>query len=163
MNKFIYEVPKHDNEQPVLFKVFIGNKGKYFVHKGKQLAASVDRFLDDVFRGTRGMKYPKEYELVVDYCNLFPAINRASIEVLVNGEPGMVLKEEERLLRSILKDDLCLNHRSIPPYKPNWMLKDVYKDKCIKCVISGTVEGKKLKFNFCPRCGRATANEPKSQ
>lgn len=155
MNKFIItSIPDIDNEKPVLYKVFIGTKGAYYLHKGKKLKESVDRFLDDVYRGMRSKGCPEFYSKVVEYCNKFPAIHQVSVEVIYSGEPSAVLKKEAALYKTMKKDSLSLNRLDIEPYKPEWMLRDTFQKRCENCIKSGIVNAKKITFKFCPNCGR---------
>lgn len=152
MNKFsIIEYPKTDDTKPVLYKVFFANR--YFVHKGKKLRESVDRFLDDVDRGMRGKVCPPDYANVVDYCKKHPQVYKVTIEVLLNDVPAKLLKMEDRLFKGFKNDPEALNDPQKPAYRPEWMLKDIYQQRCDPCITNGTIEGKKTKFRFCPNCG----------
>lgn len=42
----------------------------------------------------------------------------------------------------------------IPIYKPEWMLKATYQQRCDSCITTGIVSKKKVIFKFCPNCGR---------
>jgi hypothetical protein len=173
MNKFtITEVPKTDETKPVLYKVLIGNM--YYLHKGKKLEDSANKFLDDVYRGMRGLKFPPAYQRVVDYCNKYPAIHKVGLDVVLNAEPGKVLRREDAMYKVIGSDPESLNDPAIEPYKPEWMLKEVFQGKCDKCITSGFIHpdpqsknpcyAKKQAFKFCPNCGRLNRNKsmPKS-
>jgi len=166
MNKFTIAESSKDqieglnNELPVLYKILIGNR--YFLHKGKTLNESLKRFLDDVFRGIRGLKScPKEYANVVAYCKKYPAINKVSVSVVLNDNPENVLKMEEAMYKVIADDPESLNDPEIKPYKPEWMLRDVVNERCENCLTVGIVDGKKTKFNFCPICGRVNKSNIK--
>lgn len=153
MNKFIVtEYPETDESKPVLFRVFFA--GKYFLHKGKKLQESVDRFLDDIYRGMRGKSCPESYSEVVKYCNKYPNIYKVTVDIVLNAEPDKIIKKEGTLYKSIGKDPDSLNRADIEPYKPEWMLRDAYQKRCENCIKSGLIEGKKTKFKFCPNCGR---------
>lgn len=155
MNKFqITNIPDTNEDQPVLFRLLIGNNGKYYLHKGKKLQESAERVLDDVFRGLRGKKCPEEYSEVIKYCQKFPAIHKIGIEVVFNGDPEKLLKKEDALYKAMKNDDLSLNRLDLPPYKPEWMLKQALQKRCENCLKSGIVDGKKITFKFCPNCGR---------
>lgn len=153
MNKFqIISIPDTDPEQPVLYKLLIGTK--YYLHKGKILKDSAERFLDDVFRGMRNKKCPEEYSNVVEYCLKFPSIHRIALEVVLNGPPAKILAKEKALYKKIVKDRESLNRADIAPYTPEWMIRQTMQERCEKCIPSGVVAGKKVVFKFCPNCGR---------
>jgi len=155
MNKFsIGELPETDNDKPVLYKVYFSDK--YYLHKGKLLADSLTRFLDDVFRGIRGKKYPESYSEVVKHCLKYPSMYKVTVEVVFNGEPGKLLKKESALYKTMKTDANCLLLPQSEPYKPEWMLKQSLGQRCEKeaCIKSGAIEGKKKLFKFCPNCGR---------
>ena len=155
MNKFtITDLPEVNEEKPVLYKVYFGSN--YYVHKGKKLKESLDRLLDDVFRGMRGKKSPKDYDKIVKLCLKYPAINKVSVQKLFNGDPLALLKKESTVLKFLYKDPLCLNDPETPPYKPEWMIKQTLGKRCDKdeCIKSGMVNNKKQSFKFCPNCGR---------
>ena len=155
MNKFIItSIPEYSDEKPVLYNIYIGSKGAYYLHKGKKLKESVDRFLDDVYRGMRNKSCPEYYSKVVDYCNKFPAIHQVSVEVVYNGEPAKLLKKEDALYKTMKRDDLSLNRLDIAPYKPEWMLKDAFQKRCENCLKIGLIDGVRIAFKFCPLCGR---------
>ena len=156
MNKFsISELPKTDAEKPVLYKVYFSDR--YYLHKGKVLSDSLNRFLDDVFRGARGKKYPDAYSEVVKHCIKYPSMYKVSVELVLNSEPDKLLKKETVLYKAMKNDDLSLNRLDIAPYKPEWMLKQSLGKRCDTeaCITSGIITGKKkTSFQFCPRCGR---------
>jgi hypothetical protein len=154
MNKFFYsDYPVTDETKPVLFKVFFGNK-YYYLHKGKKLKESTDRFLDDIYRGMRGKICPEYYSEVVKYCNKHPQVYKVTIEVVLNDEPDKILRKETALYKSMRKDPEALNRLDIEPYKPEWMLRDSYQKRCENCIKSGVIGSKKISFKFCPNCGR---------
>lgn len=157
MNKFIVSIlptKKPINEDlPVLYKVNIGN-GKYYLHKSKKLIEGAERLMDDVYRGMRSKGCPEAYSEVVKYCNQYPAIHKVSVELVLNAEPGKVLKMETKLYKSMLRDSNSLNRIDLEPYKPEWMIKQALQSRCEQCLPDGIVNGKKLKFRFCPNCGR---------
>ncbi len=78
MNKFsVIEYPEVKNDSnPVLYKVNFANR--YYIHKGKKLRDSVDRFLDDVDRGMRGKSCPPDFAHVVEYCKKHPQVYKVS-------------------------------------------------------------------------------------
>lgn len=154
MNKFLVaEYPATDETKPVLYKVFFANN--YYLHKGKKLRESVDRFLDDVWRGMRGKSFPAQYSEVILHCNAHPSLYKVTIDVVLNDTPARILKKEEELYETFKKDKLDLHVPDMPPYKPEWMLKEMYQKRCDPCIKSAIVDGKKMKFRFCPRCGHA--------
>lgn len=153
MHKFtIGNLPETDETQPVLYKLFFGKM--YYLHKGKTLNESADKLLDDVFRGIRKKKCPEAYSKIVDYCLQYPATTVVKLEVIFNGDPAKLLKKEESLYKSMKNDDFSLNRLDIAPYKPEWMLKAAFQERCQDCLKSGIVNGKKTSFKFCPHCGR---------
>jgi hypothetical protein len=153
MHKFIIQdVPKTDPENPVLYKVQFGNM--YYLHKGKLLFDSIEKFLDDVFRGMRGKKCSESYSKVVEHCRKYPALHKVSIEIVLNGEPEKILKKEAQLYKTMAKDKLSLNRTDIEPYKPEWMIKSSLQKRCGDCIQSGIIDDKKMLFKFCPVCGR---------
>lgn len=155
MNKFSIEsIPIADNSKPVLYKIYLGNR--YYLHKGKTLQESAERFLEDVFRGMRGKSCPESYSNAVEYCNLHPQIYKAVLELVLNADPDKILRKETALYKSMKNDDESLNRLDIEPYKPEWMLKQAIGKRCDKeaCIKSGIIEGKGKSFRFCPNCGR---------
>jgi hypothetical protein len=138
----------------VLYKVTFGNSGKYYLHKGKKLDESVDRFLDDVYRGMRGKGCPDTYSKVVDFCKKYPAIHKVGIEIVSNAPPDTILKKEAALYKSMKKDEDSLNRLDIAPYKPEWMIREALQKRCENCLKSGVIGKKKTAFKFCPNCGR---------
>lgn len=155
MNKFtIVGMPVQEKEDnAILYKVHIGTK--YYLHKGKVLKESVDKLLDDVFRGIRGLKCDDRYSRLVEYCNRYPAVNKVMVEVILNSDSSKILALEDKMYKSMKKDELSLNNLEIPPYKPEWMLRDKFSSKCDDCIKKGVINGSIKKFNFCPVCGRA--------
>lgn len=154
MNKFtIVEIPEvRDETKPVLYKIHLGNR--YYLHKGKTLVESAEKLLDDVFRGMRGKKCPEAYSKVVEYCKLHPQVYKAVLEVVFNGEPGTILKKETAFYNQKKPDELSLNRYDVEPYKPEWMIKQTLQKRCENPITGGVVNGKKIKFKFCPNCGR---------
>lgn len=154
MNKFtVAEMPVQAKpDEPVLYKLHIGSK--YFLYKGKVLHESVNRLLDDVFRGIRGKACPESHSLLVEYCKRYPALHRVMIDVVLNDTPAKVLAAEEKEYKRMKNDECSLNRLDLEPYKPEWMVKAKFQEKCEKCATSGTIDGKKTKFRFCPSCGR---------
>ena len=156
MNKFTItsHIPETDKQKPVLYKVFFSNK--YWLHKGKELQQSLDRFLDDIDRGIRGLNFPPCYTEVVNYCKKHPGIHKVSVSLVLNDESPKILKREAAILKAMSKDTDALYDPSKPPYTPEWMLKEKFAERCDddKCVKSGTISGKKASFRFCPNCGR---------
>lgn len=159
MNKFtVAAMPiQEDKDNPVLFKVELGSR--YYIHKGKALAESVNRLLDDVFRGVRDKKCPDHYSLFVEYCKRYPAINKVTVSILLNDTPAKVLAAEGREYKKMKKDSNTLNRLDLEPYKPEWMLRAKFQEKCNECVIyywTGiSMSAKQVKAKFCPNCGRA--------
>lgn len=153
MNKFsVIEYPEVKNDaNPVLYKVNFANR--YYIHKGKKLRDSVDRFLDDVDRGMRGKSCPSDYVHVVEYCKKHPQVYKVSIEVILNDVPAKLLRAEDRLFKGFKSDQETLNDKEAKSYRPEWMLKEIYQERCDPCISSGVVGGKKMKFRFCPNCG----------
>lgn len=145
-----------NEELPVLYKVFVGSNGKYYLHKGKVVRDSAKRLMDDVDRGMRGLKYPEQYAELVAYCKKFPAIYKVTAEVVLNAEADKILKKEKALFKVIKKDENNLNNHNpkFPPYTPEWMTKHSLQKRCENPITEGVVNGKKLKFRFCPNCGR---------
>lgn len=161
MNKFIVtEYPATDETKPVLYKVYFANRS--YLHKGKKLRESVDRFLDDVDRGIRGMKYPDSYSEVVKYCQQYPQVHKVMVEVVLNAEPAKLLRKETAMYKAIKNDPETLNRLDIEPYKPEWMLKEVFQKRCDPCLKTGVVSGKKIAFRFCPNCGHINLPKPSS-
>lgn len=156
MNKFtIAEITGKeikDDTKPVLYKINIGTK--YYLHKGKKIHDSLNRFLDDVFRGLRGKQCPAEYSNIVDYCKRYPSLHKVMPEVVSNDVPAKILALEDKMYKQMANDESCLNRLDIAPYKPEWMLKDAMQKRCEDCIKEGSVNDKKLKFKFCPNCGR---------
>lgn len=155
MNKFTTnQLPETKEEKPVLYRVFFSNM--YYLHKSKTLKDGLDRFLDDVFRGIRGMKYPESYSEVVKYCLKYPAMHKIMVEVVLNSEPDKVLRKETAMYKAMKNDPLTLNRLDIEPYKPEWMIKQSLGKRCDKdaCIKAGTIGNKKQSFKFCPNCGR---------
>lgn len=143
---------KADDTKPSLYVISIGKKN--YLHKSKTLWDGVDKFLDDVFRGMRGKSCPEFYSNVVDYCNEYPAINKVSVQIILNDAPDKILKKEAALLKSAKNDITSLNRTDLPQLKPEWMLKATFQKRCDNCISSGVVSGKKISFKFCPNCGR---------
>lgn len=161
MNKFsIIEIPETDDTKPVLFKVWFANR--YYIHKGKKLRESMDRFLDDVDRGIRGKVFPPDYSYVVDYCKKHPQVYKVTIEVLLNDLPAKLLKLEDKLFKGFKNDPETLNDKQTPAYRPEWMLREIFHKRCVEngCIKNGVVSGKKIVFKFCPNCGHL--NKPAS-
>lgn len=161
MNKFtiakVLNAETIDTTKPVLYKIHMGTK--YYLHKGKDLHDSAIQFLDNVFRGMRGKTSLPAYANVVAYCKQFPAIYSVVLEVVANKDPDKILALEDKMYKSMAKDSLTLNDLSIPPYKPEWMLKSTYQARCTECIthILYGAKGEKMKkmvFKFCPNCGR---------
>jgi hypothetical protein len=168
MNKFTVVVKKFavelDENKPVLYKVYIGSC--YYLHKGKKLKESYNKLLDDIFRGIREIgkrnidktdvkqKYDERYSNIINYCIKYPAIHKVYIEVISNDIPSKLLKLEDKLYKEMEHDELSLNRTDLGAYKPEWMLKQVYQERCNECVKNGVVGTKKTKFKFCPMCGR---------
>jgi hypothetical protein len=164
MNKFKitewknYEVKTFDTKQPALFKVYFGGK-MYFLHKGKDFKVSVNRLLDDISRGILGGKFLPIHKEAVAFCKRNTGLYKVSVELLLNDTPDKVLQMEEELYKEMADDPLTLNNLAEPIYKPNWMLREVFKEKCSSCMTSvTTIDKEYIEFNFCPICGRATAN-----
>lgn len=146
-------IPEVKNpDQPVLFYVHIASM--YFLHKGKKLDDSVNNFLASIDRALRGLKYDDPIKDAVAYCKKHPGINKVSVELVMNAAPGTILAKEAAMLKQLKKDPSSLNNPDVDQYKPEWMLKEVYHKRCEgDCVGSGIVDGKKMKFRFCPNCG----------
>lgn len=159
MNKFIISemdgIEKIDPSNPVLYYVFFGDKGKYYLHKSKTIKEGCDKFLDDVFRGIRGKNFPEMYSNVVDYCKKFPSLYKVSVKVEANLDPDKLLKYEAKLYKLMKNDSNSLNNLVVGQFKPEWMLRHALAEKCVTCLKSGIIAGKKESFNFCPKCGRA--------
>lgn len=162
MNKFlITSTPEvKDETKPVLYKVIIGKN--YYIHKGKILKDSANRFLDDVYRGIRDKGCPENYSKVVEYCKLHPQVYKVSIELISNSQPDILLKKETLLYKSMKNDEYSLNRLDLEPYKPEWMLKQALQKRCDNPILSGTIEGKVKQFKFCPNCGRLNKQIPAS-
>lgn len=154
MNKFlITEIPVVEDEtKPVLYKIWIGKR--YYLHKGKALKDSAERFLDDVFRGMRSKSCPEAYTKVVEYCALHPQIYKASLDVVLNSDPAKVLRKEAIMYKAMKTDEESLNRLDLEPYKPEWMIRQSLQARCEICVKTGIVNGKTMAFKFCPNCGR---------
>lgn len=158
MNKFtIAEMPKEEKEAinidlPVLYRVHIGSM--YYLHKGKSLEESLSKLLDDVFRGVRDLKCSEAYSKFVQYCKRYPALHRVQVEVVLNAEAAKVLAAEDKQYKLMKNDEASLNRLDIAPYKPEWMLKEKFQARCEECIKNGIVNGKKIKFRFCPNCGK---------
>lgn len=144
------EVKNPDN--PVLFYVHIASM--FYLIKGKKMEETANNFLASIDRALRGLKFQPEMENVVAYCKKHPGINKVSVELVLNGTPQSVLTKEAQLLKQLKKDPASLNNPDVPQYKPEWMLKEVYHKRCEgECINVGIVDGKKMKFRFCPNCG----------
>lgn len=156
MTKFtVQDYPEvKDESKPVLYKVWFGNN--YYIHKGKKLKESVDRFLEDVFRGMRNKSCPPQYSEVVKHCLKYPAIHKVMVELISNAEPDTIFKKESALYKAAKNDEFSLINSEIEPYKPEWMIKQALQKRCDNdaCITSGVVNKKKLQFKFCPNCGR---------
>lgn len=144
-----------NEELPVLYNVYFGDKGYYYLHKSKEFKKGYEHFLDDIFRGIRKLKYPEMYIGVVYFCNKYPSLYKVRIELIANEEPTKLLKKEAALFRSMRNDGFSLNNFAIGQFKPEWMLRHTFKDKCETCTKTGRIGGKKISFNFCPICGRS--------
>jgi hypothetical protein len=159
------EVP--DDTKPVLFQVEVGKY--YYIHKGKNLKDSVNKMLDDVHREIKvkadakvnpekydnRKDYCPQYSKLIEYFALHPQIYKVSVRLLLNAEPDKILKEEAKLYKAMKSDENSLNNLEIGQFKPEWMLRHTFKEKCNKCHKNGIIEGKKIEFNFCPICGRS--------
>lgn len=155
MNKFtISNLPDTNEEKPVLYRVYFSNM--YYLHKSKTLKEGLDRFLDDIFRGIRGMKYPEAYLNVVAHCLKYPAMHKVVVEVVLNADPDKILRKEASLYQAMKSDKLSLNNLKIEPYVPEWMIKQSLGKRCDKnaCIKSGSINNRKQSFRFCPLCGR---------
>ena len=144
-----------DENLPVLYNVYFGDKGFYYLHKSKDFKKGYTHFLDDIFRGVRKLNYPDYYKNVVEFCNKYPSLYKVRVELLANEEPGKLLKTEASLLKKISKDSFSLNNFELGQLKPEWMLRHTFKDKCEICPKTGIISNKKTSFNFCPVCGRS--------
>lgn len=154
MNKFtIAELPETNKDLPILYEIHIGSK--YYLHKGKTLKESLDKVLDDVFRGIRDKNYSPAYSFFVKYCKTYPALHRVSVNVVLNDVPKKVLAMEDKRYKQMQSDECTLNNLEIKPYKPEWMLKEIFQERCATCIPDGIINGKKLKFKFCPNCGKS--------
>ena len=148
----------YDPEKPVLYKLYFGDK--YFLHKGKKLDDSIERLLDDIFRGMRSGKGDKVFKVneayseVVAHCNRNPSLYKVVCEVVLNADPDKILRKEDSLYRQMKSDPQAFNITSIPPYKPEWMVKQSLQKRCENCITTGFINDKKAKFKFCPNCGR---------
>ena len=161
MNKFTIaeraDTKEYDESLPVLYKIHIGNK--FYLHKGKNLSESLNRLLDDVFRGIRGKQCPPEYLNFVSYCKKYPAVHRVMPEIVLNAPPAKILALEDKMWKQMKNDESCLNALDIAPYKPEWMLREVMQKRCNEddggCLhaLRGS-DDKMHKFKFCPNCGR---------
>lgn len=172
MHKFSVTVVgdlKINAEHPTLYKVFFGNRGHFYLHKGKDFEKSYERFLYDVFRGLQmpngvPVKVSNYYDNVVLFLKKNPSIYKVGVMPILNASPEQVIKEEERLLRKYKKqkDTLSLNKLELEQLKPEWMIKSFIK-KCSEC-ISGVKNGNKraTHFKFCPMCGRSISDSNKS-
>ena len=153
MTKFIINnFPETNEELPVLYDVLFA--GRHYLHKGKKLKESADRFLEDVFRGMRDKSCPQQYQKVVDFCKKYPAIYQVQLSLIMNETAPKILKKEKALLKKRIKDEYSLNRTDMEPYTPEWMLKESMQARCDNPVTEGIVGGKKLRFKFCPNCGR---------
>lgn len=154
MHKFIVSeypaVKKPD--QPVLYKVWFGNK--FYVHKGKVLKDSVEKLLDDVFRGIRGLNCSDLYSNIVAHCKKYPAITRLTVELIANDIPQKIINKEASFYKDKNNPNSLIDTNKTP-YIPEWMLKEKFKKRCEEsgCITSGTVNKKTMKFEFCPNCG----------
>jgi hypothetical protein len=124
---------------------------KYYIHKSKNLKEGVNKFLDDVFRGMRGLSCSEYYKEAVDYCKRYPAVYEVKIDLILNSDPQSVLLREAKELRKYKNNTDCMNY--LPQFKPEWMLKEVYHQRCEKCISYGVVGKIKTQFRFCPNCG----------
>jgi hypothetical protein len=153
MTKFIISnLPETNEDLPVLYDILFA--GRYYLHKGKKLKESADRFLEDVFRGMRDKSCPEQYKKVVEFCKKYPAIYQVQVSLLMNDTAPKILKKEKSLLKKRVRDLNSLNIVGLEPYTPEWMLKQSLQERCDNPITEGTVNGKKLKFKFCPNCGR---------
>lgn len=154
MHKFKVTLPDVviDNSKPALYKVHF--KDRYYLHKGKVFGESVERLLDDIFRGMRGKKVPDCYSNVVDHCNKYPSLYKVEVELVLNDSPDKILRKETVLYKAMKTDPASLNRLDIAPYKPEWMIKQSLQSRCEECITTGVINDKKTKFKFCPNCGR---------
>jgi hypothetical protein len=156
MHKFIIsniDEIEVDPSKPVLYKIHFGSK--YYLHKGKTLRESADKLLYDVFRGMISPKAPTEaYRYIIEYCKQKTSLHKVSIEILLNSDPKKILAAEDKFYIKMKGDADSLNNLSVPPYKPEWMIKHTLQARCQACILSGIVNDKKTKFKFCPNCGR---------
>lgn len=144
-----------NQELPVLYKVSFNN-GYYYYHKGKKLSESANRLLYDVFRATlKDVKVSDDYVNMVAFCKRFPSVVKVSIEVVMNDTPEKILKKEKALFKQWVKDELCLNRIDKLPYTPEWMKRELFVSRCETCPKSGVINDKKVKFTFCPNCGKS--------
>lgn len=144
-----------DDTLPVLYNVYFGDKGFYYLHKSKDFKKGYTHFLDDIFRGIRNFNYPPMFKNVVDFCNKYPSLYKVKVELIANEEPSKLLKTEAALYRKMAKDQFSLNDLKAGQFKPEWMLRHSFKDKCEICPKTGIISNKKTSFNFCPICGRS--------
>lgn len=142
-----------DENLPVLYNVYFGDKGHYYLHKSKEFKKGYTKFLDDIFRGIRHFKYPEMYAEVVEFCHKYPSLYKVRIELLCNDDPKKIIKTEAGLFRKMKTDDLSLN--AAKQFKPEWMLRHTFKDKCESCIKNSVINKEKVLFNFCPICGRS--------
>ena len=140
---------------PVLYNVYFGDKGHYYLHKSKDFKKGYTHLLDDIFRGMRKFNCPDMYVNAVEFCSKYPSLYKVKVELLANEEPGKLLKIEAALFKAMTKDKFSLNNLKIGQFKPEWMLRHAFKDKCEACTKTGIINGKKASFNFCPICGRS--------
>lgn len=157
MNKFIVTdtnlCENFNKDLPSIYKVYFGESGKYYIHKGKELESSQKNLLYAIDRGIRGGKCNDEFTPVVKYLKLYPAIHKVKIEVIYNGEPEKILSKEKQILKQSYKDPNCFNDPKKPPYVPQWLEKITYKCEEGECIDTGIVGEIKQKFKFCPNCG----------
>lgn len=142
-----------DEEKPVLYRINFGDTGKYYIHKGKLLVFSLNRFLEEVTRGTVGKFCSPHYKKASEYCALHPSVNKVSVELIYNGQPSAILSKEKSLLTKIKRDSSALHDHTLEQLRPEWMLKDIFQKRCTECIPFVITDGKKMKFRFCPNCG----------
>lgn len=129
--------------------------GDYFyIHKGKYYEKGVEAVLKSVFSGIRGKYCQEMFKNIVELCLKYPALHKVEVEPQYAGEPKTVLRKEKSLLNSYKKDPKCLNNFELPQLTPDWMQRVIYGEKCDTCIKSATINKKRVKFNFCPACGR---------
>lgn len=146
-------IGEHEEETPTLYVIYFSTR--YYIHKSKSFTIGLERFLYDIHRKLidEGITVSKYYDKVVEYCRKYPQTNRVRVEVVMSGSIDKVIRKEKQLLKVAKDDEFCLN-TELPVLVPEWANKEIMQKRCLDCITHGIVGDKKMKFAFCPNCGR---------